>query len=78
MIDVLPERDADTAARVLEALVARADPAALTAALAAEDDEPLDNDDRSALDARAQTSPDDYSTLDDVMRELGDGPPSSL
>ena len=72
LVDVLAEGDADTAARVLEALVARTDPVALACALAPEDDEPVTDADRAAMaESRAQIDAGEGVPLEQLARELG-------
>ena len=57
LVDALPDDDAATAARVLEALAWRADPAAAAAALAPVDDEPEGEAERVAVaEARADVA----------------------
>jgi len=70
LVDVLPDADADTAARVLEALAAASDPVALACALAPDDDEPTTAADRAALAERAHTAPDAYVPLAAALAQL--------
>ncbi len=77
LVDVLPDSEIPTAARVLEALVAHPDPVALATALAPDDDEPLTESDRVALSERAQTDVGAYVPLATVMGGLADGSESA-
>ncbi len=73
LVDALPPDATDTAARVLEALVAHGlapDPVALACALAPDDDEPLTAEDRAALAERAHTDPGAYVPLDVALAQL--------
>lgn len=72
LVDSLPERDLDTAARVLEALQAMGDPVARTLDSARDDDEPDDdNFDGGLSEARAEAEAGLGTPLDEIPRELG-------
>lgn len=75
LVDALPADAADTAARVLEALVGQADPVALACALAPDDDEPLTDADRAALAERAHADPAAYVPLAVALAQLDDTAP---
>jgi hypothetical protein len=72
LVDVLPERELETAARVLEALHATADPVAWALDNAPLDDEP-DNDDADGglTEARAEMAAGRTIPLEQVTHELG-------
>lgn len=75
LVDVLPERELETAARVLEVLAERpdtVDPVALALALAPEDDEPVTDEDRAAIaEARRDRAAGRGIPMDEVKRRLG-------
>lgn len=58
LVEVLPESEALTATRILEALVATADPVLRAHLLAPEDEESIESDDRDGglTEARAEAS----------------------
>lgn len=72
LVDELPEADVDTAARVLEALLATGDPVLRSLLTAPEEDDPISDEERAAIeegmdDARAGR----VHSLDEVKEELG-------
>lgn len=73
LVDVLPERDKETAARLLEALAARpetVDRLALALALASEDDEPVTDEDRAAIEqGRSDYRAGHGVSMDELLRE---------
>ncbi|MBA3970326.1 MAG: hypothetical protein H0X52_09510 [Gemmatimonadetes bacterium] len=72
LVDVLPERELETAARVLEALHATADPVAWALDNAPLDDEPYTQEEQAAVEeAYEDVASGTTFTLDEVKRELG-------
>lgn len=72
LVDELPEPDVDTATRVLEALRATADPVLRSLLTAPEENEPISDEERAAIeegmeDIRAGR----VHSLDEVKKELG-------
>ncbi|MEJ7812312.1 MAG: hypothetical protein WKG32_18015 [Gemmatimonadaceae bacterium] len=73
LVDMLPARELETAARVLEGLAALSvsDPVARALALAPEDDEPETDEERAAVaEARAEMQRGGVIPHADVRREL--------
>jgi hypothetical protein len=71
LVEALPDRGLNTAARVLAALVAD-DPVGLTLALAPIDDEPETDEERAAVaEAEAASARGDVISHADVRREFG-------
>lgn len=74
LVDVLPESDTDTAARVLEALAAAGgalDPAARAALLAPDDDEPMTDAERAGVaESRAALAAGDVVDVTALRTEL--------
>jgi hypothetical protein len=72
LVDALPETELETAARVLEALRATADPVAWALDNALLDDEPDHDDaDGGLTEARAEMAAGHTIPLEQVKRELG-------
>ncbi len=72
LVDVLPERELETAAHVLEALHATADPVAWALDNAPLDDEPYTQEEQAAVEeAYEDVASGTTFTLDEVKRELG-------
>jgi hypothetical protein len=72
LVDVLPERELETAARVLEALHATADPVGWALDNAPLDDEPYTQEEQAAVEeAYEDVASGTTFTLDEVKRELG-------
>lgn len=73
LVDVLPEREQETAAHVLEALAERPDTVdrlALALALAPEHDEPVTDEDRAAIEqGRADSRAGRGIGMDELFRE---------
>jgi predicted transcriptional regulator len=70
--DVLPEAELDTAERVLAALAGARDPAAYTALLAPDDDEPLTDAERAGMaEGRADLAAGRVHTAAEVRAALG-------
>ena len=75
LVDVLPEAETDTVARMLEGLVAGTlDPAARSALLAPDDDEPLTDAERAGMaEGRADLAAGRVHTAAEVRAALGLG-----
>jgi hypothetical protein len=72
LVDQLPDEEVDTAARVLAALGAAADPLLRSLLHAPDDDEPETPEERSAVaEAWAEHRRGEGSTTEELRRELG-------
>lgn len=72
IVNALPESELTAAERYLEYLAQSADPVALACELAPEDDEPVTDEDRAAIEeARAEIAAGRGIPFDQVKRELG-------